>query len=64
MKLFTIALSALAVCGAAFAAPVETITAHFATPVQVGDKVLPAGEVTFNVIHGYQLDAARRAHRR
>ena len=52
MKLFTIALSALALCGAALAAPVETITARFATPVSVGDKVLPAGEVTFNVIHG------------
>src|SRR3954463_13738034 len=52
MKLFTIALTALALCGAALAAPVDTITAHFETPVMVGEKVLPAGAVTFNVIHG------------
>ena len=52
MKLFTIALSALALCGAAFAAPVDTINVHFSTPVMVGEKVLPAGDVTFNVIHG------------
>ena len=52
MKLFTIALSAIALCGAAFAAPVDTFTARFSTPVMVGDKTLPAGEVTFNVIHG------------
>jgi hypothetical protein len=52
MKLFTIAISALALCGAAFAAPVDILTARFTSPVTVGDKVLPAGEVTFNVIHG------------
>jgi hypothetical protein len=52
MKLFTIALSALALCGAAFAAPIDTFTARFTTPVTVGEKALPAGEVTFNVIHG------------
>jgi len=52
MKLFTIALSALALCGAAIAAPVDTLTARFSAPVMVGDKALPAGEVTFNVIHG------------
>ncbi len=52
MKLFTIALSAIALCGAAFAAPIDTFTARFTSPVSVGDKVLPAGEVTFNVIHG------------
>jgi hypothetical protein len=52
MKLFTIALSALALAGAAFAAPIDTLNARFATPVMVGDKVLPAGDVTFNVIHG------------
>jgi hypothetical protein len=51
MKLFTIALSALALCGAALAAPVDTLTARFSSPVTVGDKVLPAGEVTFSVIH-------------
>jgi hypothetical protein len=52
MKLFTIALSAIALCGAAFAAPVDTFTARFSTPVMIGDKTLPAGEVTFNVLHG------------
>jgi len=52
MKLFTIALSALALCGAALAAPIDTLTAHFTSPVSIGDKVLPAGEVTFSVIHG------------
>jgi hypothetical protein len=52
MKLFTIALSALALVGAAIAAPIDTFNARFATPVMVGEKALPAGEVTFNVIHG------------
>jgi hypothetical protein len=52
MKLFTIALSALALCGAALAAPIDTLTARFTSPVTIGDKVLPAGEVTFSVIHG------------
>jgi len=52
MKLFTIALAALALGAAAFAAPIETLTARFSTPVQIGEKVLPAGEVTFNVFHG------------
>ena len=52
MKLFTIALSALALCGAAFAAPVDTLTARMAAPVMVGDKLLPAGDLTLNVIHG------------
>src|SRR3954451_17073728 len=52
MKLFTIALTPLALSGAALAAPVDTITARFETPVMVGEKVLPAGIVTFNVIHG------------
>ena len=52
MRLFTIALSALALCGAAFAAPVDTLTARLATPIMVGDKVLPAGDFTLNVIHG------------
>ena len=40
MKLFTIALSAFALCGAALAAPVDTLTARFTSPVTVGDKVL------------------------
>jgi hypothetical protein len=52
MKLFTIALSALALCGAALAATVDTVNVRFSTPVMVGEKVLPAGDVTFNVIHG------------
>jgi hypothetical protein len=52
MKLLTIALSAFALCGAALAAPIDTVTAHFSTPVMVGEKTLPAGDVTFNVIHG------------
>jgi len=52
MKIFTIALSAIALCGAAFAAPIDTFTARFANPVMIGEKTLPAGDVTFNVIHG------------
>ena len=52
MKLFTIALSAIALCGAAFAAPIDTFTARFANPVMIGEKTLPAGDITFNVIHG------------
>jgi hypothetical protein len=52
MKLITIALTALTLCGAALAAPVATLTAHFTTPVMIGEKTLPAGDVTFNLIHG------------
>jgi hypothetical protein len=52
MKMLTIALTALAVCGAAFAAPIDIVTVRFATPVMIGEKTLPAGDVTFNVIHG------------
>jgi hypothetical protein len=52
MKLFTIALSAIALCGAAFAAPIDTMTARFDSPIMVGEKTLPAGDITFNVIHG------------
>jgi hypothetical protein len=52
MKLLTIALTALTLCGAALAAPVDIVTVRFATPVMIGEKTLPAGDVTFNVIHG------------
>ena len=52
MKLLTIALTALTLCGAALAAPVDIVTVHFTTPVMIGEKTLPAGDVTFNVIHG------------
>src|SRR6185312_5262754 len=51
MKLFTIALTALALSATAFAAG-ETVKAHFSTPVQIGEKVLPAGDITFQVNHG------------
>jgi hypothetical protein len=52
MKLLTIALAAFALGGAALAAPVDIVTVRFSTPVMVGEKTLPAGDVTFNVIHG------------
>jgi hypothetical protein len=52
MKLFTIALTALALCGAALAGPAEIINAHFSTPIFIGDKALPAGDITFNLLRG------------
>src|SRR5690349_16982865 len=52
MKIFTIAFTALALCGAALAGPADTINAHFSTPVLIGDKTLPAGDITFNVLRG------------
>ena len=52
MKMLTIALTALALVGAALAAPVDVVTVHFSAPVMIGEKSLPAGDVTFNVIHG------------
>ena len=52
MKILTIAFTALALCGAALAGSVDTINAHFTTPIQIGDKTLPAGDVTFNVLRG------------
>jgi hypothetical protein len=52
MKMLTIVLTALAICGAALAAPIDIVTVRFSTPVMVGEKLLPAGDVTFNVIHG------------
>lgn len=52
MKILTLALTALALCGAALAGPQDTINAHFSTPVVIGEKTLPAGDVTFNVLRG------------
>jgi hypothetical protein len=52
MKIFGIALSVLTLCGSALAGPADTINVHFNSPVQVGEKTLPAGDVTFNVLRG------------
>ena len=51
MKLITATLAALALCATAFASG-ETVRVHFSTPVMIGEKVLPAGDVTFHVNHG------------
>lgn len=52
MKMLTIALTAFALATAAWSAPVDVVTVRFASPVMIGEKTLPAGDVTFNVIHG------------
>jgi hypothetical protein len=52
MKILTIAFTALTLCGAALAESVDTINAHFTTPILIGDKTLPAGDITFNVLRG------------
>lgn len=53
MKALTIiCAAALCLCWAAFASPVDTVTAHFATPVVVGETTLPAGNVTINIDRG------------
>jgi hypothetical protein len=50
MKILSIALTALALCGSALAGSADTINVHFSSPVQIGAKTLPAGDVTFNVL--------------
>jgi hypothetical protein len=52
MKILTIVFTALALCASAFAAPTETVTVQFSSPVVIGGKTLPAGEVRFNLHHG------------
>lgn len=52
MKLFGVALSVLALCGSAVAGPADTINVHFDSPIQVGEKTLPAGDVRFNLLRG------------
>jgi hypothetical protein len=52
MKRFNIALGAIALCGAAFAAPIDIVTVRFNQPVMIGEKTLPAGEIRFSVLHG------------
>lgn len=52
MKILTIVFTALVLCAAAFAAPTETVIVHFSSPVAVGGKTLPAGEVRINLHHG------------
>jgi hypothetical protein len=53
MKFFAITFTAaIALCGAAFAGSADTITAHLSTPVVVGQKTLPAGDITMNVVSG------------
>jgi hypothetical protein len=50
MKVFAISFTVLAICGAAFAGSADTITAHLSNPVVVGQKTLPAGDITMNVV--------------
>jgi hypothetical protein len=53
MKLFTIiCAAALTICGSALAFSPDTITAHFATPVLVGETAFPAGNVIITVARG------------
>lgn len=54
MKLFTIICAAAIAVGGSLNAQglVNTVSAHFATPVVVGVKTLPAGDCTIQVIRG------------
>jgi hypothetical protein len=54
MKIWTsICAVGLSICGLLSAQiPVDTITVHFASPVMVGEKTMPAGECTIHVIRG------------
>ena len=52
MKIFTIVLAAALSIGAAFASPADTLMVKFASPVLVGDKLLPAGDATVSILRG------------